>query len=96
MCDVTRILEAIEHSDPKTTDELLPRVYQELLTLEGTGSGFYKSAFSPDDNVIGFPSNDRILILWRAPSCDEINAAEAKDPPSPGYGGQGKAESKQP
>ena len=31
-----------------------------------------------------------------APSWAEITAAEAKDPPSPGYGGQGKAEIKQP
>jgi hypothetical protein len=27
LSDVTRILESIEHGDPKAADELLPRVY---------------------------------------------------------------------
>ena len=31
MSEVTRILEAAEHGDPKVVDELLPLVYQELL-----------------------------------------------------------------
>ena len=51
---------------------------------------FSLTSFSPDGNVIG------TLNLWRAPSWADINAAEAKDPTSPGYGGQGKAETKQP
>jgi RNA polymerase sigma factor (TIGR02999 family) len=33
MSDVTRILQAIEHGDPKAADELLPLVYQELRKL---------------------------------------------------------------
>ena len=33
MSDVTRILEAIQHGDPKAADELLPLVYQELRKL---------------------------------------------------------------
>jgi hypothetical protein len=60
--------------------------WQELLTLEGAGSLFGLTAFSPDGNAIGTLSNDGILNLWRAPSRAEINAAEAKE----------KAESKQP
>jgi hypothetical protein len=60
--------------------------WQELLTLEGAGSLFGLTAFSPDGNVIGTRSTDGILNLWRAPSWAEINAAEAKD----------KAETKQP
>jgi len=70
--------------------------WQEVLTLEGAGSLFGLTAFSPDGNAIGTLSGDGILHVWRAPSWAEITAAEAKDPPSPGYGGQGKAEIKQP
>ncbi len=33
MSDITRILEAAEHGDPKAVDELLPLVYQELRQL---------------------------------------------------------------
>ena len=33
MSDVTRILESIEHGDPKAADELLPLVYGELRRL---------------------------------------------------------------
>jgi hypothetical protein len=33
---------------------------------------------------------------WSAPSLEEIAAAEAKDPPSSDFGGQGKTEIKQP
>jgi WD40 repeat protein len=70
--------------------------WQDLLTLEGVGSLFYLTAFSPDGNAIGTLSQDGILNVWRAPSWAEINAVEAKDPPSLGYGGQGKTEIKQP
>jgi WD40 repeat protein len=61
-------------------------VHQELLTLEGAGNNFNHSAFSPDSNIIGAMSSEGILSLWRAPSWEEINAAEAKD----------KTEAKQP
>jgi WD40 repeat protein len=60
--------------------------WQELLTLEGTGHGFKINAFSPDGNTIGTKSTEGILGLWRAPSWEEIAAAEAKE----------KVESKQP
>ena len=33
MSDITRILESIEHGDPKAADELLPLVYGELRKL---------------------------------------------------------------
>ena len=33
MCDVTRLLEAIQHGDPKAAEELLPLVYEELRKL---------------------------------------------------------------
>ncbi|UCE50804.1 MAG: hypothetical protein JSW47_17990, partial [Phycisphaerales bacterium] len=33
MCDVTRILNAIEGGDPKAADELIPLVYEELRLL---------------------------------------------------------------
>ena len=33
MSDVTRILEAIDHGDPKAADQLLPLVYEELRRL---------------------------------------------------------------
>ena len=33
MSDVTRILNAIEHGDPKAAEELLPLVYAELRKL---------------------------------------------------------------
>jgi WD40 repeat protein len=66
---------------------------QELLTLAGTGSLLYAARWSADGNVIlaGPPWQ-----AWRAPSWEEIAAAEAKDPPSSDFGGQGKAESKKP
>jgi WD40 repeat protein len=66
---------------------------QELLTLAGTDSSLFATGWSADGDVIlaGAPWQ-----AWRAPSWEEINAAEAKDPPAPGYGGQGKAEGKQP
>ena len=66
---------------------------QELLTLSGTGSTLYEAHWSADGDVIlaGDPWQ-----AWRAPSWEEIAAAEAKDPPWPGYGGQGKTEIKQP
>jgi WD40 repeat protein len=54
--------------------------HEELLTLEGQGSVFVPTSFSPDGNVIGSmnrPDTQRsILHLWRAPSWAEIEAAE--------------------
>ena len=59
--------------------------WQEVFTLEGQGTGFQGAFFSLDGNTIGW-GNQFGLYLWRAPSWEEINAAEAKE----------KAESKQP
>jgi WD40 repeat protein len=66
---------------------------QELLTLDGAGSFLYGARWSADGDVIlaGAPWQ-----AWRAPSWKEIAAAEAKDPPAPGYGGQGKTEVQRP
>jgi WD40 repeat protein/serine/threonine protein kinase len=57
--------------------------HEELLTLEGQGSTFSLTAFSPDGAVLGSlnaPGDSRqsILHLWRAPSWTEIEAAEKK------------------
>ena len=54
----------------------LSEVSQELLTLEGEGSLFYRTAFSPDGNVLGSMNWSGVLHLWRAPSWAEIEAAE--------------------
>ena len=52
---------------------------QELLTLEGEGSFFWSSAFSPDGNVLGALNRKGLLHLWRAPSWDQIAAAVANE-----------------
>jgi WD40 repeat protein len=70
--------------------------WQGLLTLESQGGNCVGAAVTPDGNMIAALDATGILQLWRAPSWAEINAAEAQDPPSQGYGGQGKAESEQP
>ena len=53
---------------------------QELLTLSGTGSELDAARWSADGDVIlaGAPWQ-----AWRAPSWEEIAAAEAKDKPDP-------------
>jgi WD40 repeat protein/serine/threonine protein kinase len=53
--------------------------WQELLTLEGAGSLFYVTAFSPDGNAVSTMSYEGVLNIWRAPSWEEINAAEARE-----------------
>jgi WD40 repeat protein len=52
---------------------------QQVLTLGGRGSMFWATAFSPDGNVIGSINEQGFLHLWRAPSLEEINAAEVKE-----------------
>ena len=52
--------------------------WQDVLTLSAEGSIFSSTQFSPDGNTIGTMAGG-ILNLWRAPSWDEINAAEAKE-----------------
>jgi len=50
--------------------------HEELLTLEGQGSMFGPSAFSPDGSVLGSMSGNGVLHLWRAPSWSRIEGAE--------------------
>jgi WD40 repeat protein len=59
---------------------------EDVATLGARGSVFLSTKFSPDGNVLGSLNDSGILYLWRAPSWDEINAAEEKE----------KSESKQP
>ena len=55
--------------------------YQELLTLEADASGYHDIEFSPDGNVLGLMSGQGVALFWRAPSWEEIAAAEAKEKP---------------
>jgi WD40 repeat protein len=50
--------------------------WQDVITLQGSGSVFYEPLFSPDGNSVGALSAAGILHVWRAPSWDEIHAAE--------------------
>jgi eukaryotic-like serine/threonine-protein kinase len=82
--------------------------WEETASLEIPGAVVGVEGFLPDGNTLaGYePDHGGVLHLWRAPSWAEINVAEAQDPPSqgyggespplPSYGGQGKAEIKQP
>ncbi len=60
-----------------------PESWQEVLTLEGQGSGFSSMAISPDGKAIGAMNTGGnaggAMHIWRAPSWDEINAAEAAE-----------------
>jgi WD40 repeat protein len=53
--------------------------WQDVITLQGSGSVFYEPAFSPDGNSVGALSEAGILHVWRAPSWAEIEKAEASD-----------------
>ncbi len=66
---------------------------QELLALAGTYYGLSAARWSADGEVIlaGPPWQ-----AWRAPSWEEIAAAEAKEPPTSDFGEPRKADSKQP
>ena len=52
---------------------------EELLNLAGQGSFFWSIAFSPDGRCVGSRSSLNLLHLWRAPSWEEIAAAEAAE-----------------
>ena len=54
--------------------------HQELLTLEGQGSLFWATAFSPDGNLLASSNGRGTLHLWRAPSLAEITRREAAGP----------------
>ena len=49
---------------------------QELLTLEGEGSIFLSSAFSPDGDLLASRNGQGTLHVWRAPSWAEIAKIE--------------------
>ncbi len=50
---------------------------EELLTLPAQGSMHHRTAFSRDGHVLGSMNDTRQLHLWRAPSWEEIEAAES-------------------
>lgn len=53
---------------------------QELISLGAEGSMFFHTRFSPDGNVLGsLCASSGVLYLWRAPSWQEIQVAEAKE-----------------
>jgi WD40 repeat protein len=58
-----------------------PRTHEPVLTLEGNGAQFIRTAFSSHGNRLGsrstfLPGDDGILHVWSAPSWEEIEAAE--------------------
>jgi eukaryotic-like serine/threonine-protein kinase len=66
-------------SSPRDAVKLWDLVAQrELLSLQGEGHYFQHLAFSPDGNTLAAVSLDGIAHLWRAPSWQEIEAAEKK------------------
>jgi WD40 repeat protein len=54
---------------------------QELLTLARFDSHAGEILFSPDGSCLATSSADDHVQLWRAPSWEEIAAAEAKEKP---------------
>jgi WD40 repeat protein len=53
--------------------------WQDVFTLEGQGTGYIGVGFSPDGNTLVWGNQTGVLQLWRAPTWEEINAAEAKE-----------------
>jgi WD40 repeat protein len=56
-----------------------PVTRRELLTLSGQGSIFASVVFSPDGRWLAACSMEGRLNLWRAPSWEEIEAAEKRE-----------------
>jgi WD40 repeat protein/serine/threonine protein kinase len=52
--------------------------FHPLLTLEGQGSFFAPTAFSPDGNILASSNMRGTLYLWRAPSMEDIQRLEAR------------------
>ena len=64
-------------SSPRDAVKLWDLVaHRELLTLQGEGQHFMHVTFSPDGNTLAAVSLDGMAHLWRAPSWEEIEAAE--------------------
>jgi WD40 repeat protein len=58
-----------------------PQTREPVLTLEGKGAQFMRTAFSPDGSRLGsrntfLPGSEGTLHIWRAPTWEEIAAAE--------------------
>jgi eukaryotic-like serine/threonine-protein kinase len=53
--------------------------WQEVFTLAGLGYGAMGAKFSPDGNSVLWGNITGDLYIWRAPSWDEIRAAEARE-----------------
>ncbi|MBP7936433.1 MAG: protein kinase [Phycisphaerae bacterium] len=49
---------------------------RQIATLRAEGTTFRGVTFSPDDSTIAVQSVERDLYIWRAPSLDEVEAAE--------------------
>jgi WD40 repeat protein len=56
---------------------------QEVATLEGQGTYFYYTAFSPDGNVLTAINQQGAVHLWRAPSLAAIAQGAAAPAPIP-------------
>jgi serine/threonine protein kinase/WD40 repeat protein len=70
---------ATSGSNPEDTIKLWDvESWQELLTLEGSGSEILATSFSPDSNSIGTLKSEGTIQIWRAPSWEEVEAAEAR------------------
>ena len=57
------------------------QTHEELLKLSADGSIFEEVQFSPDGRILGAKDDGGNLNLWRAPSWEEIAAAENTDNP---------------
>ena len=59
------------------------QTHQELITLPSGASTITRLAFSPDGNKIIGLSGEGKLLIWRAPSWEDIHAATAPNPANP-------------
>ena len=84
MSEVTRILTAIEQGDAKSTDELLPVVYNELRRMAAHKMASEPAAHTLQPTALVHEAWLKLVDTpnqsWqkRAPSFEEIVAAEAK------------------
>ena len=53
--------------------------HRNVVALPGQGRGFTFVQFSPDGHALMAINSDGLLHLWRAPSWEEIAAAEAEE-----------------
>src|SRR5262249_34930239 len=79
--DGTRIIAGGDGTEAVKIWDLESR--QELLTLEGEGATFWTPNLAPNGDILGSLQQDGVLYLWRAPSWEEIAAAEAAEQSTP-------------